>query len=98
MRFTIALMVCCLLAACGKPVKPEFDREQVILQRHFMSSAELASAAQARGLIGKERGFAVWSPSDNQCDVYLQQPKAVDDDITMTLGHEVLHCLIGQYH
>ena len=26
------------------------------------------------------------------------RPREVDDDGTLTLGHELLHCLLGNYH
>jgi hypothetical protein len=26
------------------------------------------------------------------------KPKVVDDRPTVTLGHELLHCLLGEYH
>ncbi len=63
-----------------------------------MPSATLEATAQRQGLKGKERGFAVWSPNDSQCDVYLQLPDSIDDDKTLTLGHEVFHCIAGQFH
>jgi len=35
------------------------------------------------------------------CEIYLpndQRPLKVDDVGTMTLGHELLHCMLGDYH
>jgi hypothetical protein len=35
------------------------------------------------------------------CQIYLpneQRPAKVDDDATLTLGHELLHCMLGDYH
>ncbi len=35
------------------------------------------------------------------CEIYLpndQRPLKVDDVGTMTLGHELLHCMLGNYH
>ena len=35
------------------------------------------------------------------CEIYLpneQRPGKVDDDGTLTLGHELLHCMLGNYH
>ena len=35
------------------------------------------------------------------CEIYLpndQRPPAVDDDGKLTLGHELLHCMRGDYH
>ena len=35
------------------------------------------------------------------CEIYLPsdlRPRRVDDEGTLTLGHEVLHCMLGDYH
>ena len=35
------------------------------------------------------------------CEIYLPnelRPGKVDDDGTLTLGHELLHCMLGNYH
>ena len=35
------------------------------------------------------------------CEIYLpneRRPDKVDDDATLTLGHELLHCMLGNYH
>jgi hypothetical protein len=34
-------------------------------------------------------------------EIYLpveQHPQQVDDEGTLTLGHELLHCMLGNYH
>ena len=57
-------------------------------------------------------GFAMWpewrngegEPTDRppdqsyECEVHTVQPRVVNDNATMTLGHELLHCLYGSYH
>ncbi len=40
-------------------------------------------------------------PDKNFChvDIYAVRPQEVDDDYTMSVGHEVLHCVYGaDYH
>ena len=35
------------------------------------------------------------------CEIYLpnaNRPAKVDDEATLTLGHELLHCMLGDYH
>ena len=35
------------------------------------------------------------------CEIYLpsdRRARKVDDDGTLTLGHELLHCMLGDYH
>lgn len=51
-------------------------------------------------------GFAVWYEWKNQepenaeheCIIHTVEPRRVDDNNTLTLGHEMLHCLYGSYH
>ena len=34
----------------------------------------------------------------SDCEVHIVHPSYVDDEETLTLGHEVLHCVYGLYH
>jgi len=47
-------------------------------------------------------GFAVWANPGNKpywCRIHAQKPTRVTGDDKMdTLGHELLHCLIGTFH
>jgi hypothetical protein len=42
-------------------------------------------------VLGKRNGEPV-------CLVFVQKPKIVDDLSTTSLGHELLHCVLGEYH
>ena len=52
------------------------------------------------------QGFAVWyefpngKPKDENytCEIHIVRPTRVDDTRTLTLGHEMLHCIYGSYH
>jgi hypothetical protein len=51
------------------------------------------------------QGFAVWhewieEPANvgHFCTIHTLRPKRIDDNNTLTLGHELLHCLYGTYH
>lgn len=44
------------------------------------------------------QGQALYSPNDNKCEIIIYKPKRVDDEATLTLGHELMHCLYGDYH
>lgn len=51
------------------------------------------------------RGFSILRTNRETgvrtCEIYIpneHRPAKVDDDGTMTLGHELLHCMIGDYH
>ena len=45
-------------------------------------------------------GFSVLARRDGEyfCLLFLQRPRRIDDDRTLALGHELLHCLLGSYH
>lgn len=32
------------------------------------------------------------------CEIHTTRPKQVNDNETTTLGHEMLHCILGTYH
>jgi len=68
---------------------------------HNLSSSEKVSI----------QGFAQWPEfRDNNgqpieddskpltCEIHIVKPQKVDDEATTTLGHEMLHCIIGTYH
>jgi len=44
------------------------------------------------------QGQALYSPDDNKCEIVTYKPQRLDDEATLTLGHELMHCLYGDYH
>jgi hypothetical protein len=51
------------------------------------------------------KGFAIWHEwsvepmnVEYECIIHTLRPRRIDDDNTLTLGHELLHCLYGTYH
>lgn len=61
--------------------------------------------------IATRHGFAIWPewrdtqtgealefPDQYECEIHTVRPTRVDDIATLTLGHEVLHCIYGSYH
>lgn len=47
------------------------------------------------------KGFAIWANPGRQpywCSIHTLKPTKIDDDIMLTMGHELTHCLIGTYH
>jgi hypothetical protein len=74
--------------------------ELVELQRRYGTRPDLRNVRQDQG-----RGFSILKTNRETgartCEVYLpnkQRPETVDDDSTLTLGHELLHCMLGDYH
>lgn len=46
---------------------------------------------------GRPHGFAGYA-DDGTAVVYTLPPNRVDDAVTCTLGHEVMHVALGEYH
>ena len=74
--------------------------ELVQLQREYGKHIDLRDVRQDH-----RHGFSILKTNRETgartCEVYLpneQRPGEVDDDGTLTLGHELLHCMLGDYH
>ena len=94
-------------------IKPtvEFNDLRVIVT--YVSTGELANRQDGHGF-GLDRrdirqnyrhGFSVLKKNRETgaltCEIYLaneQRPREVDDQATLSLGHELLHCMLGDYH
>ena len=101
------IMGAVLLTACNStmesniPVIEEFNRDgqKITLTVHtYSNERELNKAVPnpSKGLNGQ----AVYAHGDNICDIHAKKPKNVklDDNYAKTLGHELMHCLYGDYH
>ena len=74
--------------------------ELVYLQRKFGANIDLREIRQ-----DYRHGFSILKTNRETgartCELYLpndQRPREVDDEGTLTLGHELLHCMRGDYH
>jgi hypothetical protein len=100
--FVITLVVS--LISCGKPpMEKDLNRENEILEIHFHAFKDEKSMITHLRNEGYDTpdnllGFSIWSPQDNNCDVYYVTPRGVDDRNMLTLGHEVAHCIYGSFH
>lgn len=58
------------------------------------------SRAGIGGGLDRLRGFSVLGKRNGEhvCLVYIYRPAILHDDRTRMLGHEMLHCLLGEYH
>lgn len=91
----------------GEEVKPEYEATGLILVVHWFDTAEELRAAVAESEPGYDvtdlEGFSLCTrmPELNAavCDIWVQRPTHVMGDMNMdTLGHEVLHGLMGDFH
>ena len=71
-----------------------------IRQQYERPAGDIRSRAGIGGGLDRTRGFSVLGKRNGEqvCIVYIYRPVRVDDDPTLALGHEVLHCLLGEYH
>ncbi len=96
---------------CYAPYSPdlikEFENNNVGITVHWYDTkAELVEALVDKfGEIWEDRDIQAASDCENKpefnisyCDLYMVRPTMVDDDTTMSVGHEVLHGLLGAYH
>ncbi len=94
-------------------IKPTLAVEDMRVVVSYVSTGELAQLQSKYGLNVDWReirqdyrhGFSILKTNRETgartCEIYLpsdQRPAKVDDDGTLTLGHELLHCMLGDYH
>lgn len=93
-----------LLAGCGEPVQNPPEPGQTValppiewrvrdregLEAAYRNSGmPLAERERLHGFAGRDGDTAV---------VYTLPPRRVDDAVACTLGHEVMHVALGEYH
>jgi len=94
-------------------LKPTLDVQDLRLVVSYVSTGELVQLQRRYGKHidlrdvrqDHRHGFSILKTNRETgartCEVYLpseQRPAAVDDAGTLTLGHELLHCMLGDYH
>ena len=53
----------------------------------------------ARNEFRDREGNTVELPGEQyRCTIHTFQPKRQDDQLVLTMGHELLHCIYGSYH
>lgn len=109
---SICVVVSVLIVGGCEPRKPqfiaEFDRTNspmlvtfVIYDSQYDLQKALADQLDVKRIEGKAYGFAQWYKNEkdiNVCVLHLLKPKSIDDEITLTWGHELAHCAYGTYH
>lgn len=93
-----------LLAACGEPVDPQPEAgthyDIPAFTWHVVDTQELRRVYREAGqpLQDGDRLYGFVGKRGNEHVVYTLPPKTVDDSATCTLGHEVMHLALGDYH
>ena len=94
-----------LLTSCVEkitPSQPEGTVHQIpAIEWRIVSEEELVRVYQLSDKTvpegAKLHGFIGTKPNGKYV-LYTLAPKNVDDDVTTTLGHEVIHSVLGDYH
>jgi hypothetical protein len=94
-------------------IKPTFDVRDMRLLIRYVSTGHLVQLQSRYGANVDRRelrqnyrhGFSILKTNRETgartCEIYLpneHRPDKVDDNGTLTLGHELLHCMLGDYH
>ncbi len=96
----------------GNAIKPRLDFKDFRVVVNYLSPGEFSKlAAKHSGWIdmsdvrqASRLGFSILKKDATgamTCEIYLSndlRPHYVDDEGTLTLGHELLHCMLGDYH
>lgn len=103
-----AILSVVLLVGCeeSSKIKQDFDRSNQELRITVIfhdTEAELNRSYYDRfGNDGiKKQGYAVYANPGRQpywCEIHTLRPRTSDDEPMATMGHELAHCVFGQFH
>ena len=111
--FAVSLAMVQRPAQGGEVLRPALDISDMRVIVSYVSTGELVNLQRKYGAHVDLReirqdyrhGFSILKTNRETgartCEIYLpndQRPREVDDDGTLTLGHELLHCMRGAYH
>lgn len=84
-----------LTLACSEQVDKEFNREgeQLSITTTFSDNMKRDVWKHEEGIMGQ----ALYSPNDNVCEIIISSKLSIGEQ-QKTLGHELMHCLYGDYH
>lgn len=97
----------------GELIKPTLDVNDMRVVVTHVSTGELVNLHRKYGATVDLReirqyyrhGFSILKTNRETgvrtCEIYLpndKRPRQVDDEATLSLGHELLHCMRGDYH
>ena len=106
---TAILSLGILIAGCEPSddgIRQDFNRSgqelRITVIYHESEGALNASYYERFGHDGVKRlGYAVYANPGRQpywCEIHAIAPKKADDERMNTMGHELSHCVFGQFH
>jgi hypothetical protein len=99
--------------ARGELIKPTLDVSDMRIVVRYVAVGELMNLQAKFGANvdirdirqNHRHGFSILKTNRETgartCEIYLpesKRPAEVDDEATLSLGHELLHCMLGSYH
>ena len=111
LMFTGAVQAGALLG--GEIIKSSLDIKDMRVVVTYVSTGELVNLQAEYGAHidrrdvrqGHRHGISILRTNRETgartCEIYLpntKRPAEVDDEGTLVLGHELLHCMLGNYH
>jgi hypothetical protein len=109
----MACALCARPVFAGEPINPKLDFADMRVVVTYVSPGELWNLQRSHGAavdprdlnLHYRRGFSLLKRNRETgaltCEIYLsdeERPREVDDAATQSLGHELLHCMLGDYH
>lgn len=99
----VGLALLSLSCTPNTKIEEDFNKEGLQLQVKVTSYPSLKNLQDntSRPILGlKGQATYYLNDSNNECHIkiYKPSPVKVDDEYALTLGHELMHCLYGQYH
>lgn len=106
LSLAIAAIVATQIASAE--IAPTLDLSAVRVEMTWVTSAdEMRKLRRQYGRVPVDsvirtelKAFSVLGKRDGQhvCLIFAFRPEKVDDDATTSLGHEIAHCFLGEYH
>jgi hypothetical protein len=93
-------------SAHASDIVPTRDDSKFLLEIRFLPRDKVIDQCRAHGVWARMPGprdmvgcaLFYQDREPKQCVVIVPEPKYVDDQNTLALGHEILHCARGRYH
>jgi hypothetical protein len=100
------LLLLILLTGCSESTKisQDFERTELEITVVFHENKEALNDAYNERFgaeVTEKEGFAVYANPGNEpywCEIHTLRPQKTDDDRMLTMGHELSHCVFGQFH
>ncbi len=104
MKLFIILLLLFNFNLQANQIQKTFDRTGVEINltvNLYKNKSEMHKHLNALGyksLKYSNNGIAIIYKTSNNCIIFAVEPARLNDKNTTVLGHELLHCIYGEYH